>query len=255
MPAAPPPRFPFGAAALDAAIAVAAVVAFSFLLVMLLVAGAAVLQGWRDPGATFDQAAIEAMLSPQSPVLLLGAVMAMVMAALLVWAVRGRGLAPLPAPRPWRQAVVIASLTGLGIQALSIGFGQVMARMGSPVSPTNAEPVEAIRQLSPWLAWLLVVGAAPFAEELLFRHVLLRRFALAGHALAGAVLSSLLFALMHELPGAQGWGPWLATTAMYTAMGCGFAWVYLRTGRLAAAVLAHAVCNAAALAALALSTA
>ena len=102
---------------------------------------------------------------------------------------------------------------------------------------------------------LLGAIGVPAAEELLFRHVLLRRFALAGRASLGLVVTGLVFAALHEpVPGAAGPGAWLAAVALYVGMSTGFGLVYLRTGRLGAAVAAHAACNLLALALAAFST-
>lgn len=66
------------------------------------------------------------------------------------------------------------------------------------------------------------------------------------------VLSSLAFALIHEIPGTSANGPaeiaqlWL----VYGGMGAAFCWLYRRTGTLWAAVTAHALNNAVALAAM-----
>jgi membrane protease YdiL (CAAX protease family) len=67
----------------------------------------------------------------------------------------------------------------------------------------------------------------------------------------GVVLSSLAFALIHEIPGTSANGPaeiaqlWL----VYGGMGAAFCWLYQRTGTLWAAI-AHALNNGVALAAL-----
>lgn len=66
------------------------------------------------------------------------------------------------------------------------------------------------------------------------------------------LLSSLAFALVHEIPGTSANGPleiaqlWL----VYGGMGAAFAWLYQRTGTLWAPIVAHGLNNAIALAAL-----
>jgi membrane protease YdiL (CAAX protease family) len=96
---------------------------------------------------------------------------------------------------------------------------------------------------------------APLAEELLFRRVMLHRFLVAGRGLSGLVATSLLFAATHEVGqgGMHSLAQWLGLVLLYTGMGMGFGAVYLRTGRLWAAFLAHAACNATAMAAMAFS--
>jgi uncharacterized protein len=96
------------------------------------------------------------------------------------------------------------------------------------------------------------VVLAPAYEELLFRRVLFGRLLAAGRPVLGIVLSSLAFALLHEIPGLSGNGVlaicqlWL----VYGTMGAAFAWLYWRTGSLWAAILAHGLNNAIAMAAL-----
>ncbi len=65
-------------------------------------------------------------------------------------------------------------------------------------------------------------------------------------------LSSLVFALVHEMPGLNG-KPAESTAfliVVYAGMGAIFAWVYRRTGTLGAPIAAHILNNAIALAVL-----
>ena len=82
---------------------------------------------------------------------------------------------------------------------------------------------------------------------------MLRRFLLAGRPGLGLLLTSGLFALAHELFADGPWTQTLSTTAVYAAMGLMFGAVYVRTGRLWAAILAHAGANALGMAMLAYS--
>ena len=61
--------------------------------------------------------------------------------------------------------------------------------------------------------------------------------------MTGYLLSSLLFALMHEPMPTQGMLRWLLILGLYGCIGAVLAWVYLKTGRLWLAVLAHASNN------------
>ena len=232
------------AATLDILLAVALVVIASIAaIVPILVVGFA-----GDPALMGDSAAADRRMAELEPQVVIGAVFAMAAAALATWLIRRRSLsAPLPRMAT-RNALLLAVPAGIAIQLFALSMGVVVAGLGTEVEPSNAAPLEAMAQSQPWLMALLVVAVAPLAEELLFRHVLLRRFALHGRPLLGVFATSLLFAAMHEAwPGEQGVGAWLATLLLYTGMGAGFGWVYLRTGRLSAAMLAHAACNAAAL--------
>ncbi len=193
-------------------------------------------------------------LMPVMPAITIAAIVAMLLTALLVWWLRGRRLpGRLERMAAW-PAAGLAVVAGIGIQLGAQAFGQLLDAVGAGMEPSNAQPISALVGSMPWLAGIMVVVVAPFAEELLMRHVLLRRFALAGRAAVGVLLTSLAFAMLHEpLPGDAGVPSWLGGLALYAGMGAGFALVYLRTGRFGAAFLAHAVCNAAALAAVAYS--
>ncbi len=186
-------------------------------------------------------------LSAMMPDITAAAIVAMLLTAVLAWWLRGRALVGSMPRMPALPAYGLALVAGIAIQLATQAVAWLLAQSGAAPEPTNAEPINALLSATPWAAWLLIVVVGPFAEELLMRHVLLRRFAVAGHALAGLLLTSVAFALLHEPVPTAGIAAWLGGLAMYTAMGAGFALVYLRTGRFRAAFLAHAACNAAAL--------
>src|SRR5690606_32485032 len=115
--------------------------------------------------------------------------------------------------------------------------------------PSNLALVDEAARNWPVFLVLFAVFLAPAYEELLFRRVLFGRFLDGGRPWLGLVLSSLAFALMHEVPGVSA-NPPLATLqllAVYAGMGAVFAWLYWRTGTLWAPVAAHAVNNGLAL--------
>ncbi|KAB7768740.1 CPBP family intramembrane glutamic endopeptidase [Xanthomonas maliensis] len=150
--------------------------------------------------------------------------------------------------RTWGWTALVA----VAVFVLSNLVSVVASALGIKPVPTNLPLMEeAIRQ---WPLALLVfaVAIAPAYEELLFRRVLFGRLLAAGRPWLGIVLSSALFALIHEVPGISGNGPaaivqlWL----IYGAMGAAFAWLYWRTGTLWAPIAAHGINNATALAAL-----
>lgn len=245
-PAAPPAPVAAlaRAATLDVLLAAALVLLASVAAIMPIMA-----IGFMDsPGLLDDPVAADERMRDLEPQVVLGAVFAMAAAALATWLIRRGSLAaPLPMMRR-RHALPLAVLAGVAIQLFALAMAAVVAGVGAEVEPSNAAPIQALAGQHPWLLVVLVVGIAPLAEELLFRHVLLRRFALHGRPLAGLVATSLLFAAMHEIqPGEQGVAAWLAMVALYAGMGAGFGGIYLWTGRLSAAVVAHASCNLAAL--------
>ena len=116
--------------------------------------------------------------------------------------------------------------------------------------PSNAALIEEILGTHPAFLVLFAVLLAPAYEELLFRRVLFGRLWAAGRPWPGLLLSSAVFALVHEIPGVTN-NTWPATLLLwltYGFMGAVFAAVYWRTRTLWAAYAAHALNNALALA-------
>lgn len=182
------------------------------------------------------------------PAVTAAAIAAMLLTAASVWWLRGRKMPGQVARMASTPAYALALAAGVAIQLGAQSFAWLLAQTGAGMAPSNAEPITALLRAAPWLAWLLVVVVGPFAEELLMRHVLLRRFAVVARGGIGLVLTSVAFALLHEpAPSGAGVAAWLGGLAMYTGMGAAFGAVYLRTGRFRATFLSHAACNAMAL--------
>ena len=137
--------------------------------------------------------------------------------------------------------------TAAAVFAFANAAQWVMADAGMDAVPTNLPVIEQGLAVAPWLVVLFAGIAAPAYEELLFRRVLFGRLWAAGRPWLGLVLSSVVFALMHEVPGTTG-NPLEVTMILwllYGGMGAAFAWVYWRTGTLWAAFGAHALHNTA----------
>lgn len=251
-PALPPtvsrPQRPWLGFTIDAVLAMALLLVASILLITPLV----VVQTMGQPPGMSSHDVMQAIL----PQMTVAAIVAMLLAALGTWALRGRGMVGELPRSPLGPALAWSVLAGVGIQAIVLAIDAGLRSIDAPLAPSNAEPILALSRQWPLLTWLLIVIVGPFAEELLFRHVLLRRFAVAGRALAGLVASSAVFALLHEVgQGAErSLAAWLGILAVYLAMGMGFGLVYLRTGRFWAAFTAHAACNATAMTLAAFST-
>jgi len=253
LPPALPRRKPSEPLLVPALVDVTLLVGLLFFFSILLVA-AVLVPGILGLGAGVSSAGIEYLLEQSMSAVVIAAIAAMLMTALVVWALRRKTLQPMPAPMPVGAACLLAVVAGIVIQGGAQAAHALMSQLGAEAQTSNTEPLTALVQSAPWLTMLLVVVAAPLAEELLFRHVLLRRYALAGRALLGLLLTSVLFALMHEpFPAGRPVAEWLAGLGLYFGMGVAFGLVYLRTGRLAAALLAHAACNLSALALMAYS--
>ena len=151
---------------------------------------------------------------------------------------------------PPKQTVPISLAWGVGAGVVGLLIYYLidwLARWAGSEMPvaSNAESIEQLFAASTLLALIDVVVIAPVVEELLFRKLLLGRFIKMGSPYLGVVLTSLLFASMHEpFPmQEQTLGEWFLLFAYYFLMGVLFAVVYVRTGRLSAAVAAHATTN------------
>jgi membrane protease YdiL (CAAX protease family) len=143
-------------------------------------------------------------------------------------------------------------LAGVATFLLSSLMSWVGRGLGLDLAPSNLELIEAGFAQFPLFLALFAVVLAPLYEELLFRRVLFGRLWQAGRPLLGLVLSSLVFALVHEMPGLN--GKPLASTlfliTVYAGMAAVFATVYRATGTLWAPIGAHILNNALALAVL-----
>ena len=151
-------------------------------------------------------------------------------------------------PATWGWALAAGLVTFLFSSLMSAG-GRAL---GLDLEPSNLDLIKEGFARFPVFLALFAVVLAPLYEELLFRRVLFGRLWQAGWPTLGLVLSSLAFALVHELPGLNG-KPAASTLFLimvYAAMGGIFAWVYRRTGTLWAAIAAHILNNAIALAVL-----
>ena len=148
----------------------------------------------------------------------------------------------------WGWVLATAAATFLFSSAIT-GLAQ---QFGIRPQPTNLALIEQAYLASPVFLTVFGVLIAPAYEELLFRRVLFGRLWAAGRPWLGVALSSAAFAFMHEIPGTTG-NSWQATGLLwltYAAMGAAFAGLYWRTRTLWAAIAAHALNNAIALAAL-----
>jgi len=238
----------------------AAVILFGLSLVGGLVWGAyrGVVVGMQaaatGDGAPDPQALASQLGQPGALAQILMALVATGGAALILYFWRRRASAgehaasrqALRQPSTWGWTLAVAALVIVG----SNGIAFLARQSGIEPVPTNLDLMTRAVDRFPWFLALFAIVLAPAYEELLFRRVLFGRLWEAGRPALGILLSSLAFALVHEIPGTSANGPleiaqlWL----IYGGMGAAFCWLYQRTGTLWAPVLAHALNNAVALA-------
>lgn len=144
--------------------------------------------------------------------------------------------------------VILAGFATFLFSALLSGAAQHFFQIAP--EPSNAVLIEEILRTHPAFLVVFAVLLAPAYEELLFRRVLFGRLWAAGRPWLGLLLSSAVFALVHEIPGVthNAWPATLLLWLTYGFMGAVFAAVYWRTRTLWAAYGAHALNNALALA-------
>ena len=97
--------------------------------------------------------------------------------------------------------------------------------------PTTAAVVAAI----------LAIVVAPIVEELFFRGILFRSIRDRRGFWVGAIVSGLVFGLVHYVPAA--WQDTLLLQSIMVFTGIGLAWIYERRGNLVANIATHMVFN------------
>ena len=142
--------------------------------------------------------------------------------------------------RPTVREAALAVVVGLAVFALWISLDAPFLRLGEPTA--DFVPVDAAGRLDWPLIAVRWIGAAllvPVMEELFWRSFLMRWIerhdfdAVAPQqvGLRAIALSTFVFMLAHTL--------WLAAILA----GLAYAWLYVRTGKLWVAVIAHGVTN------------
>jgi len=210
----------------------------------------------RDTGTQAADALAQQMGQPGALAQILMAVFATGGAAIFLYFLRRRAdaterrasfeAARRPSTWGWTALVAVGVIIG------SNGIAWLARQAGIEPVPTNLALMGQALARFPWFLALFAIVLAPAYEELLFRRVLFGRLWQAGRPWLGMLLSSLAFALVHEVPGTSANGPWEIAQLwlVYGGMGAAFAWLYQRTGTLWAPIVAHALNNAIALAAL-----
>jgi membrane protease YdiL (CAAX protease family) len=125
---------------------------------------------------------------------------------------------------------------GVGTAIIACGFGGlwVWALSIAGVKPPEQTYLSGLSLFQ--LLWVTpaVVILAPLGEEVLFRGAMFGRFSRAQKPITGAVVTSLLFALVHGIP---------LLIPVFFVYGILFCWLFRRTGDLLAPMSAHAMIN------------
>lgn len=170
-------------------------------------------------------------------------ILALYLSILALWAIRGQQLHLPQIVKPKKQMLLFAIAIGLVLCLFTMLSTSVLNAAGLKLQPSNQTLLEDTGKQWPIIVSVFAIVIAPIFEELFFRKQIFARCVRAGNVITAYLLSSLLFALMHEPMPTQGILQWLLMLGLYGSIGVVLAWVYRKTGRLWPAVLAHASNN------------
>ncbi len=195
---------------------------------------------WTVGSVFFRAGHVASEAEPGSTAQLLIAVLAMYLAISVLSLWRGRKLRFAASQITKKKSALLAIAASAAVFLFTLLATNLLEAAGLLSKPSNQEILENLSKQWPVAVMLFVVVIAPVFEELFFRKQLFGRLAQANHVAAAYVISSLLFALVHEPAPTSGLGDWLLKLFLYGLMGAVFAWVYRKTGKLWPAILAHA---------------
>ncbi|MEO8099936.1 MAG: type II CAAX endopeptidase family protein [Acidobacteriota bacterium] len=138
---------------------------------------------------------------------------------------------------PWGSAARKGISAGLGLTVLSMLYTGLLQRLlGSESVPKQLDFLQNILNNRPAVAALVLIIAVlgPICEEIFFRGVVFGSAHASGRTTAGAVISAILFALVHVSPLLI---PFYATFALVMC------WLYAKTKTLVAPMAAHMTMN------------
>jgi len=137
---------------------------------------------------------------------------------------------------PWRRGnpVVWGLIGGFGAFLISLIVGFALNLLGFPVQEQEwvlelLQDRAALLGLIPWMVLLL-----PLSEEVFFRGYVFRFVSQRIGLRTGAVVSALMFALVHFNP---------SGFPIYVGIGLVLAWVYVRSSSLVAPIIGHVIHN------------
>lgn len=178
---------------------------------------------------------------------------ALVLAPALLPSTAGARAAPQQRPRGLAESLLLAAAWALLLWPVAQGAGALAgaaeALAGAARPALGHTTLEALSSSGPadpwwWATVALAVAVSPVAEELVYRGLLQQGLKAGGMRPGAAVaMTSVLFAAVH-VPALTA-GAQAAGLATLVALSVGWGFLYERTGRLAAPMLAHAAFNAA----------
>jgi membrane protease YdiL (CAAX protease family) len=132
------------------------------------------------------------------------------------------------------ESLLVGFVAGLGAFGLGLVIGWIMHALDLPVEEQEwAQEMlrdrALLTRLAPWIVLLV-----PWSEEVFFRGYALRLLQRRAGLSPAVIVSTTLFALVHFN---------LSGFPAYLAIGAMFSWAALRSGRLLAPVVAHALYN------------
>lgn len=170
-------------------------------------------------------------------------VSALYLSIIALWALRGKQLSVKATRMTKRDSALLALASGLALCLLMMFCTYLLNQAGFDLQPGNQALLEDAGKNMPLFVAVFTIMVAPVFEEILFRKHIFARFQKEGYVVGAYILSSILFAFLHEPQPSQGIARWLVLLLLYAAMGAVFAWIYQKTGRLWPAILAHSSNN------------
>lgn len=173
--------------------------------------------------------------------------------ALLIWPLvvsRRKGLGP---ASDWGFDFKLEDLgIGLGVAMIAMFTAGIAATIAAAIvgleDDADGENLELLSDAdgSPWIWTLIytVVIVAPFAEELLFRGLILQSVKKRWGSIVAVIISVLAFAPLHIADGGFFSGGQVVLLAAIGSLAVVFAVTALVTGRLGASIIAHMIVNA-----------
>lgn len=135
--------------------------------------------------------------------------------------------------RPWQYICSLFCVYGIGIVSNLVGLLVTFLMGLASGHMINNQAVTVISSLNPWVSIVMMVILAPMIEEFLFRKMLITRTIQYGEGIS-VLLSGLMFGLFHGN---------LNQFAYAFTVGCFFAFIYVKTGKIWLTISMHAFLN------------